>query len=133
LIAESATRLYALWVNKAPGFPATPPHQDNAELKATANVVTIWLALDPVDDANGCLLYIPGSHKLGFRPHGKPVGHAEAGGMLDYGLADESAGVPIHLQPGDAVAHHGTTIHWTGPNNSQRNRRAVTMVFRGTP
>ena len=40
--------------------------------------------------------------------------------------------MPIRLQPGDVVAHHGETIHRAEPNRSAaRFRRAFAMVFRG--
>ena len=53
-------------------------------------------------------------------------------GITDYGPADAAAEVPIHLRPGDAVAHHGNTIHRADPNRSAtRHRRAFAMVYRG--
>jgi hypothetical protein len=43
-------------------------HQDYAywPLSAPAGV-TLWLALDDADEANGCLHYIPGTHREGER------------------------------------------------------------------
>jgi phytanoyl-CoA hydroxylase len=51
---------------------------------------------------------------------------------LDYGHADRDQEVPILMQPGDVVIHHGNTIHRAEPNRTaHRNRRAFAMVFEG--
>lgn len=134
LIGESAACESPEWFNKPPGVEhPTPPHQDNYYFNLQPpNVVTIWLALDHVDDENGCLRYLPGSHERGFRPHtqSKVLGFSQ--GITDYADADRAIERKIHLQPGDAVAHHGMTVHRAEPNRSaDRNRRAFAMVFKG--
>lgn len=122
------------WFNKPPGTShPTPPHQDNYYFNLQpAQVVTIWLALDPVDDENGCLHYVRGSHREGVRPHGasRIVGFSQ--GITDFGPDDESRETRVHLQPGDAVAHWGNTIHRAQPNRTaDRHRRAFAMVLHG--
>ncbi|MBI3866115.1 MAG: phytanoyl-CoA dioxygenase family protein [Planctomycetia bacterium] len=134
LVGESAECESPEWFNKPPGVEhPTPPHQDNYYFNLKPpNVVTIWLALDHVDDENGCLRYSPGSHLRGFRPHARSKVLGFSQGISDYGPADEAAEAKIHLVPGDAVAHHGMTIHRAEPNRSPtRNRRAFAMVFKG--
>ena len=134
LVGEPATCEQPEWFNKPPGVVhPTPPHQDNYYFcLKPPNVVTIWLALDPVGEENGCLRYVRGSHAAGLRPHARSsvLGFSQA--ISDYGPADEAREVAIHLQPGDIVAHHGETIHRAEPNRSQdQQRRAFAMVFRG--
>lgn len=134
LVGEDVTALAPEWFNKPPASDSpTPPHQDNYYFNlAPPNVVTVWLALDPVDDANGCLRYVAGSHRRGVRPHGRSNVLGFSQGLTDYGDADRAAEVAVHLQPGDAVAHHGNTIHRAESNRSpSRHRRAFAMVFRG--
>ncbi|MFN0054252.1 MAG: phytanoyl-CoA dioxygenase family protein [Planctomycetales bacterium] len=134
LVGESAACETPEWFNKPPGVEhPTPPHQDNYYFNlAPPNVATIWLALDVVDDANGCLRYVAGSHTRGFRPHGRSNVLGFSQGILDWGPADEEREVKIHLQPGDVVAHHGMTIHRAEPNRTtDRNRRAFAMVYKG--
>ncbi|MDB5386462.1 MAG: ptlH 2 [Planctomycetaceae bacterium] len=134
LVGESALCESPEWFNKPAGIEhPTPPHQDNYYFNLQpSNVVTIWLALDDVDDENGCLRYLPGSHQRGFRPHGRSKVLGFSQGITDFGPDDHAQEVKIHLQPGDAVAHHGMTIHRAEPNRSQsRNRRAFAMVFKG--
>jgi len=134
LVGEPAACESPEWFNKPPGIDhPTPPHQDNYYFNLQPpNVVTIWLALDAVDNENGCLRYLPGSHLRGFRPHGRSNVLGFSQGITNYGPEDEAAERKIHLSPGDAVAHHGMTIHRAEPNRSPaRNRRAFAMVFKG--
>lgn len=134
VVGEQAICESPEWFNKPPGVEhPTPPHQDNYYFNLKPpNVTTIWLALDVVDDENGCLRYVAGSHTRGFRPHGRSNVLGFSQGITDYGPADEAQEVKIHLQPGDAVCHHGMTIHRAEPNRSaNRHRRAFAMVFKG--
>jgi phytanoyl-CoA hydroxylase len=122
------------WFNKPPGTDhVTPPHQDNYYFcLAPPRVVTIWLALDPVDLENGCLRYVAGSHERGFRTHAKSRILGFSQGITDYAPDDASREVAILLEPGDVVAHHGMTIHRADANRSAtRNRRSFAIVFKG--
>lgn len=134
LVGESVNCESPEWFNKPCGTEhPTPPHQDNYYFcLVPSNVVTIWLALDEVDDENGCLRYVVGSHRKGLRPHGpsRILGFSQS--ISDFDADDENHSVSVHLHPGDAVAHHGETIHFAAPNRStSRNRRAFAMVFEG--
>jgi phytanoyl-CoA hydroxylase len=134
LVGEDVTCLGPEWFDKPPASDSpTPPHQDNYYFNLVPpHVVTVWVALDPADDGNGCLRYVAGSHRRGVRPHGRSAVLGFSQGVTDYGPADRAAEVAAHLQPGDAVAHHGNTIHRADPNRSPgRHRRAFAMVFRG--
>ena len=134
LIGEPSAAQAPEWFNKPPGTNhPTPPHQDNFYFcLKPPNVATLWLALDPVDEEDGCLRYGPGSHRMGIRDHNptKVLGFSQ--GICDYATEDESRECAITLAPGDLVAHHGETIHRADPNRSAtRQRRAFAMVFRG--
>jgi phytanoyl-CoA hydroxylase len=134
LVGESASCQAPEWFNKPPGTAhPTPPHQDNFYFSLRPpNVVTLWLALDEVDEENGCLRYVRGSHRAGVRPHAPSQVIGFSQGISDYGESDQSEEVAVHLQPGDMVAHHGDTIHRAEANrSSDRQRRAFAMVFKG--
>ncbi|WP_425398990.1 phytanoyl-CoA dioxygenase family protein [Aeoliella sp.] len=121
------------WFNKLPGGHPTPPHQDNHYFQLSPpQVVTMWLALDDIDEENGALRYVPGSHRMGRRPHQttKVVGFSQ--GITNYGPDDHAEEQLVCMQAGDLVVHHGETIHRAEPNiASNRQRRAFAMVFRG--
>jgi len=134
LVGESAECQGPEWFNKPPGTEApTPPHQDNYYFcLKPPNVVTLWMALDRVDAANGCVRYVQGSHRGVIRPHGRSEVLGFSQGILDYSHFDQEHEVATDLQPGDIIAHHGNTIHLADPNRTaNRQRRAFAMVFRG--
>ncbi len=132
LLGEVAEPHGAEWFNKPPGtHHETPPHQDNYYFcLAPPQVLTMWLALDVVDDENGCLRYIPGSHRLGIRPHQRTRTLGFSQGISDYSDEDRAREVAMHVQPGDLLIHHGNTIHRADANRSStRHRRSFAMVF----
>jgi phytanoyl-CoA hydroxylase len=122
------------WFDKLPyDTNATPPHQDGFYwCRKPNNACSLWIALDPVDRDNGCLWYARGSHKNGVIPHvaSGVLGFSQGLPGFDPATADA---VPIELNPGDAVAHHAATIHWTDINRTPRHRRAIsTFCFGGS-
>ena len=134
LVGETVEVQDPEWFNKPPGTDhATPPHQDNYYFKLEpSNVATLWLALETVDEENGCLRYVPRSHLPETRPHGASQVLGFSQGITDYGSEDLVREVAIELEPGDLVAHHGQTIHRADANRStSRTRRAFAMVCQG--
>lgn len=134
LLGDPANAEEPEWFCKPPGNKlSTPPHQDNYYFNLKPpQVVTIWMALERVDEENGCLRYVSGSHLRGIRPHSasKIIGFSQ--GITDFGPADSALEVPISLEPGDVAVHHGNTIHRADANRSRtRSRRAFAQVFRG--
>lgn len=119
------------WFNKPPRIGKfTPPHQDGHYFMLEPNeAVTLWLALDPADESNGCVRYIPGSHRKGLRPHRRTEVLGFSQGISDYGEADRNAEVPIVAQPGDLLVHHAVTVHRADGNPSERHRRSLGLIF----
>lgn len=103
---------------------AKPYHQDNAYFRCTPGdeVITAWIALDDVDEANGCLRYIDGSHRLPILEHHKTEGESynlqPAASAID--LSNESL-APVGK--GGVVLHHSHTLHTSHRNTSDRWRR----------
>ncbi len=134
LLGEPAKAQGAEWFNKPAGTNhVTPPHQDNFYFCMTPpRVLTMWLALDVVDEENGCLRYIPGSHQRGIRPHRRTQTLGFSQGIADYNDADRAVEAVIHAQPNDVLIHHGNTIHRADANTSSvRQRRSFAVVFYG--
>lgn len=134
LLGEPAEATGVEWFNKPIGtHHVTPPHQDNFYFSLRPpQVLTIWLALDLVDEENGCLRYVRGSHRSGVRPHRRTSTLGFSQELADYGDADRAAEVAVPMEPGDAVIHHGDTIHRAEANRSlTRHRRSFAMVFKG--
>lgn len=121
--------------SKPPGGHAapTPPHQDSAYfcLRDPADAVTLWLALDDVDEENGGVCYVAGSHRAGLLPH-VPTGVLGFSRGIVAGEALAAAGEPVVqcAAPGDLLVHHGLTIHSAGANRSaDRPRRALGFIY----
>ncbi|MDA0833204.1 MAG: phytanoyl-CoA dioxygenase family protein [Planctomycetota bacterium] len=134
LVGEEANCQSTEWFNKPANTEhPTPPHQDNYYFNLTPpNVLTIWMALEPVDEENGCLRYVAGSHLMGRRPHARSNVLGFSQGITDYGPEDTAREVVMCLNPGDAIVHHGWTIHRAEPNRSTtRSRKSFAMVFKG--
>lgn len=133
LLGEPAEAGEPEWFNKPPNtVHVTPPHQDNYYFNLVpANVLTIWVALDPIDEENGCLRFVRGSHKDGVLPHSRSsiLGFSQHIADYDDLKADE---VVVKLNPGDASVHHANMIHRADANvSTERNRRAFAMVMHG--
>lgn len=106
-------------------------HQDYSYWTRTIPVahLTCWCALDDATKENGCLQYIPGSHKWGLLP--KPVIAGELEGIKDF-LNEEQkkAFEKPHYAPvnaGEAIFHHPLTLHGSGENKSDQPRRAFVI------
>ena len=119
------------WFNKPAGVGGpTPAHQDGFYFMLDPNIaITLWLALDHIDEGNGCVRYVRGTHLDGMRPHQRSNVIGFSQGITDYGEADTAREEPIHAKPGDLFAHHSMTMHRADPNPSTRRRAALGFVF----
>lgn len=94
--------------------------------------LTTWIGLDDASRENGCLHYVPGSHRWGFL--GKPVLTGEMDGLkvfLDEKQQEElKRAIPIEMKRGYATFHHPLLVHGSFENRSDNQRRAfVINVF----
>ena len=88
------------------------------------------LHIDDATVANGCLKFLPGSHKLGPLPHIGRVDSKDTRPHLpvdEYRLADA---VPVPANAGDVVFMSYLTIHGSDPNRTDRWRRLVRTGYR---
>lgn len=135
-MGETAVPQNLQYFNKPAGIgQPTPPHQDGYYFHLSpCKAVTGWLALEPVDEENGCIHYVRGSHKAdGFRPHGRSNVLGFSQGLTDFGTEEDQANTVAF--PGDAgtfLMHDAHIIHWAGPNRSPtRSRRALGFIYFG--
>lgn len=120
------------YFNKPPriGKP-TPPHQDGYYFMLTPNeAVTMWMALEDVNNENGCVRYVKGSHKYGIRSHGRTETLGFSQGITDYGCPNDLENEVFHpTQAGDLLVHHSLTIHRADGNKSNRSRKAMGFIY----
>jgi phytanoyl-CoA hydroxylase len=104
-------------------------HQDSplwGNLQPKDQQVSAWIALDDVDEDNGCMSMVPGSHLWGPQP-----------GLFSTirpfeNLPAEFQGHPIQrrlapVRKGHVHYHHALTWHGSHANRSGRMRRAIAI------
>ena len=105
-------------------------HQDYSYWTRTKpmNHLTCWIALDDADESNGCLQYVPGSHKWNLLPITGLAGDMEAiQEVLTPQQRQAFKPVPVPLKRGHATIHHAMTVHGSYENQSARPRRAAVV------
>lgn len=101
-------------------------HQDNFYLRAEPGTcLAAWMALDPADEANGCMQVVPGSHRwpiLCTTKADTTISFTDVTVDLPTGQRIE----PVRMRPGDVLFFNGSLVHGSLPNTSpDRFRRAL--------
>ncbi len=98
---------------------AKPPHQDSAYWTNIdpPNLVICWMALDDATKDNGCMRFIPGSHKLGVIEHKRLEDFRVEDVNVDYARE-----VAVPLKAGGCSFHHSLAMHRTDANTSPDRR-----------
>ncbi len=105
-------------------------HQDYSYWIRTVPLqhLTCWIGLDDATIDNGCLYYVPKSHRWGLLEKPDLAGDMDG---LDKYLSDEQKAlfkpVPIELKKGYATFHHPLMVHGSFANKSPKPRRAFVL------
>ncbi len=108
-------------------------HQDQAYWINTDDrrTATCWLAVDDSTLENGCMQFLPGSHRESVRPHRPISGNREDQHTLVTDLRPDDVLVPVEIRRGDITVHNEGVLHGSGGNTSTNNwRRAYITAFR---
>ncbi|WP_026954965.1 phytanoyl-CoA dioxygenase family protein [Algoriphagus vanfongensis] len=105
-------------------------HQDYSYWTRTIEIqhLTCWCGLDDATEENGCLHYVPGSHRWGLLD--KPALAGEMDGlkaMLNEEQKAEFKPVAIPLKAGYAAFHHPLLVHGSFANYSEKSRKAFVL------
>ena len=105
-------------------------HQDYSYWTRTVAMqhLTCWTGLDDATTENGCLYYIPKSHKWGLLNAPELAG--DMNGIMNYLTDEQKEGfnpVPIELKKGFATFHHPLMVHGSYENKSNKPRRAFVL------
>ena len=117
-------------LSKKPHDPKKVPwHQDASFWKLSpARTVTVWLAIDDVDEANSAMMFLPGTHTMGDIPvqgtGGDSVFHQETEGA-------DAMGDPVFnsLKAGQISLHADMLVHGSLANDSDRRRCGFTLRY----
>lgn len=110
-------------------------HQDYSYWTRTKPMahLTCWIGLDDSLRDNGCVHYVPGSHRWDLLPITGLAGNMEA---IREVLNDEQwemfqKPVAVELKKGECTFHHPLMVHGSFENRTERPRRATVInVFR---
>ena len=93
------------------------------------DAISIWIALNDVNIQNGCMYFLPGSHKMAdFDRKGSFSPDMDT--LFDeYPEFRAIEPVAIELKAGSASFHNGLMAHAAGPNMTPRPRRAMTCAY----
>lgn len=109
-------------------------HQDLGYWPITADTrtATFWLALDDVDDDNGCVRFVDGSHlEPELRQHLPLHGDRDRSHSLVAEVDVERDRIrSAVMKRGSVTVHHERTVHGSQGNGSDRWRRGYVLAFR---
>ena len=107
------------WHQDAPYWPMHP-----------VGALSAWVAVDDVTLENGCLRFVPGSHKFG-KQEGIKLG--QTGESIVAKMAERGQEMPgpvaMEMSAGGVTFHHGCTFHSAGPNRTGQPRRAFAIIY----
>ena len=125
---------------KQPWANPTGWHLDNPYWSySSRDAISIWIALDDATRDNGCLYFLPGTHKSATFDNSS-IG-MNTGELLDvYPQWAEIQSVAAPMKAGSCSFHNGLLAHGAGANMTPGTRRAMTCgympdgcVFNGKP
>jgi len=105
-------------------------HQDYSYWTRTEPMthLTCWIGLDDATRANGCLQYIPGSHRWRLLPVTGLAGDMNAiQSVLDDDQKRQFRPVAIELKKGECAFHHPLMVHGSYENSTDGPRRATVI------
>jgi hypothetical protein len=105
-------------------------HQDYSYWTRTTPVahISCWIGLDDSTRENGCVHYVPGSHRWPLLPRTSFANRMDV--VLDSltpEQRDEFKPVAIELKAGECSFHHPLMVHGSYANETARPRRAVVI------
>ncbi len=110
------------------GDNAVPWHQDFMGRRGEPPKLIAWMALDDVDEANGCVYAVPGSHRDGFRPWVRVRGETHHTRAVTDGV-DLASAVPVEMRAGDVLLFHCALLHSSREIRCEQPRRAYRAAY----
>jgi ectoine hydroxylase-related dioxygenase (phytanoyl-CoA dioxygenase family) len=123
-VKDPKTRDTVGWHQDAYYWPMTPHHS-----------VTVWLAFTDVDEENGAMKIVPGSHLAGVIEHQRhETGTTDSvlSLELETGTFAAASAVPLCLRAGEVSLHDDRAVHSSQANRSERRRAGLAIRYSGT-
>ena len=133
LIGPNILVYTSTWFIKEPESAAIAAwHQDATYFGLRPYVhVTAWLALTDATAENGCMEFLPESHRGGQRPHraGVVAGSVNRAGQAIVGEVDDRPATHAPLRAGEFSLHHTLCLHRSQPNQSRGRRVGLAISY----
>jgi ectoine hydroxylase-related dioxygenase (phytanoyl-CoA dioxygenase family) len=116
---------------KMPGdSKPTPWHQDSTYWPMNEDgAMSIWIALDDVDERNGCMMFVPESRRIGKL---NPIDLANPQDIFEYTKGTEhehTKSIICPMKAGSCTFHDGLTFHYAHANVTNKPRRALAIIY----
>ena len=126
LLGREPYAVQTMFYFKPAGARGQALHQDQYYLRVQPGTcMAAWMALDVIDEENGCLQIVPGSHQWPL------LCTVEGDTRVSFtdvtvDLPEGETPIPVRMQPGDVLFFNGMLVHGSTPNTStNRFRRAL--------
>ena len=114
---------------KEPFGNPTAWHLDNPYWSFTScEAVSLWIALDDAMLENGCMWFIPGSHRIADYRN-VSIGFHMADLFKIYPEMADIDPVAVPMKAGDCSFHNGLVAHGAGANMTRTRRAAMTCAY----
>lgn len=96
------------------GYTAVNSPESAGKSVDEMRMINVWSPLVPANRENGCMQFVPGTHKLGVVPHEKKKYYLEIAD--EYLKPREKDAIDIEMNPGDIVLFSNLLFHRGLPN-----------------
>jgi ectoine hydroxylase-related dioxygenase (phytanoyl-CoA dioxygenase family) len=93
------------------------------------NLCSVFVAVDPATQANGCLQVLRSSHLMGRVTHVKTGDQTGADPERVAAAVERLDLVYLEMSPGDAVFFHPNLLHRSDQNRSENDRWALVCCY----
>ncbi len=107
------------WHQDASFWPLTP-----------SKTVSVWLAIDDADQANGCMRFVSGSHTQGHLTY--RLSESDEQSVLNQTVENPERFGPViynELKAGEMSLHSDLLLHGSDKNTSSRRRCGLTLRY----
>lgn len=120
---------HALWKMSGDSKP-TPWHQDLPYWPMNeSGALSIWIALDDVNEQNGCMMFVPTSHTVGKLTGIDLVNPQDIYEYVKGTHIERTTPVKVPLKAGSCTFHNGLTFHYAHANITDKPRRALAIIY----
>jgi ectoine hydroxylase-related dioxygenase (phytanoyl-CoA dioxygenase family) len=107
------------------GTSKAAAHIDYPTYLGSKNAITIWIPLQKMDNSNGSLKILPGSHKK----KNKHLSKIYKGTITKTDSMNKKKLKSIYLNPGEALIFSHFLVHESGENLSKKIRFSIDLRF----